>query len=257
MMRGRAWCLLFWLMLCPALAFSHSAALCPALPEDYTGVPPLFEPEPVFTIEALEGESYADSLLAHLNSIHPYHYDKRLGDLVAPWTSPAAALLYPGNGPPRPYNVGDYVGVSLGYNAPLVATPNPSVYQVTWIGSSTATTCFAPAPGRTPYVNGASLTASGTALMWHGYTQSGCTNGYLRYYQVYYNVTGPITVTPSCTDDVWNGDETGIDCGGSCGPCATGGNQVTVEQGDFIINILFAVGLLVVFGLGLLGGMHR
>ena len=84
MMRGRAWCLLFWLMLCPALAFSHSAALCPALPEDYTGVPPLFEPEPVFTIEALEGESYADSLLAHLNSIHPYHYDKRLGDLVHP-----------------------------------------------------------------------------------------------------------------------------------------------------------------------------
>lgn len=29
----------------------------------------------------------------------------------------------------------------------------------------------------------------------------------------------PIVVLPTCNDGVQNGDETGIDCGGSCGPC--------------------------------------
>ncbi len=29
----------------------------------------------------------------------------------------------------------------------------------------------------------------------------------------------PIVVLPTCSDGIQNGDETGIDCGGSCGPC--------------------------------------
>ncbi|EZH74258.1 hypothetical protein ATO12_15440 [Aquimarina atlantica] len=31
----------------------------------------------------------------------------------------------------------------------------------------------------------------------------------------------PCQTTPSCNDGIQNGDETGIDCGGSCAPCAT------------------------------------
>ncbi|MGB5926521.1 MAG: hypothetical protein WBH03_00020 [Cyclobacteriaceae bacterium] len=30
---------------------------------------------------------------------------------------------------------------------------------------------------------------------------------------------GPVVVTPTCSDGIMNGDETGIDCGGSCNPC--------------------------------------
>ncbi len=29
----------------------------------------------------------------------------------------------------------------------------------------------------------------------------------------------PVTPTPTCTDGVQNGDETGVDCGGSCTAC--------------------------------------
>jgi len=32
-------------------------------------------------------------------------------------------------------------------------------------------------------------------------------------------VTEPIIIEPSCSDNIKNGDETGIDCGGSCPPC--------------------------------------
>lgn len=37
---------------------------------------------------------------------------------------------------------------------------------------------------------------------------------------------------PTCNDGVQNGDETGIDCGGSCEPCSTGGTDV-LHQGYF------------------------
>lgn len=41
------------------------------------------------------------------------------------------------------------------------------------------------------------------------------------------------TPTPTCTDDIQNGDETGIDCGGSsCTPCSTAGTT-TLHQGFF------------------------
>jgi len=42
----------------------------------------------------------------------------------------------------------------------------------------------------------------------------------------------PCTVTPTCTDGIKNGDETGVDCGGSsCAPCQTActDNEVTVK----------------------------
>ncbi|WP_161635284.1 GEVED domain-containing protein [Aquimarina macrocephali] len=45
----------------------------------------------------------------------------------------------------------------------------------------------------------------------------------------------PCQVTPTCSDGIQNGDETGVDCGGSCAPCATltycaaNGNSVSDE----------------------------
>ena len=41
--------------------------------------------------------------------------------------------------------------------------------------------------------------------------------------------------TPTCTDGVQNGDETGVDCGGSCTPCQTG-NQYCASQGDSVAD---------------------
>lgn len=35
----------------------------------------------------------------------------------------------------------------------------------------------------------------------------------------------PCVPDPTCTDGIQNGDETGIDCGGSCAPCSTGGGS--------------------------------
>ncbi|MDZ7612446.1 MAG: hypothetical protein U5K51_01005 [Flavobacteriaceae bacterium] len=29
----------------------------------------------------------------------------------------------------------------------------------------------------------------------------------------------PIVITPTCNDGIQNGNETGIDCGGTCAPC--------------------------------------
>lgn len=35
-----------------------------------------------------------------------------------------------------------------------------------------------------------------------------------------------LAVTPTCTDGIHNGDETGVDCGGSCTPCETGSENL-------------------------------
>ncbi|MEL7378281.1 MAG: cohesin domain-containing protein, partial [Bacteroidota bacterium] len=37
---------------------------------------------------------------------------------------------------------------------------------------------------------------------------------------------------PSCNDGVQNGDETGVDCGGSCAPCSAGGDELTFSLSD-------------------------
>ncbi|OAV42930.1 M43 family zinc metalloprotease [Lewinella sp. 4G2] len=45
--------------------------------------------------------------------------------------------------------------------------------------------------------------------------------------------------TPTCNDGVQNGDETGVDCGGSCTPCNTGGggcSDVTLTSDNFESN---------------------
>ncbi len=54
----------------------------------------------------------------------------------------------------------------------------------------------------------------------------------------------PCTVDPTCTDGIQNGDETGVDCGGSCSPCQTditycdmSGNN---SGDDSISNVTFA-----------------
>jgi PKD repeat protein len=45
------------------------------------------------------------------------------------------------------------------------------------------------------------------------------------------------TSNPTCTDDIQNGDETGVDCGGSCAPCSTGGDGVVyVNMNDVTAN---------------------
>lgn len=38
---------------------------------------------------------------------------------------------------------------------------------------------------------------------------------------------------PTCTDGLLNGDETGVDCGGSCGPCSTGDSDPAAITGYF------------------------
>ncbi|WP_108809397.1 GEVED domain-containing protein [Aquimarina spinulae] len=40
------------------------------------------------------------------------------------------------------------------------------------------------------------------------------------------------TTTPTCNDGIQNGNETGVDCGGSCSPCATNGTVVYVDMSD-------------------------
>jgi len=40
------------------------------------------------------------------------------------------------------------------------------------------------------------------------------------------NATGMCVATASCTDTIMNGDETGVDCGGSCAPASTCGDGV-------------------------------
>ncbi|GAA4277394.1 zinc-dependent metalloprotease [Aquimarina mytili] len=49
------------------------------------------------------------------------------------------------------------------------------------------------------------------------------------------NISGG-TNNPTCTDGIQNGDETGIDCGGSCTPCINDGTVVYVDMEDKITN---------------------
>jgi hypothetical protein len=41
---------------------------------------------------------------------------------------------------------------------------------------------------------------------------------------------------PTCTDGIQNGNETGVDCGGSCAPCSTGNGVVYVNMNDVTAN---------------------
>jgi len=46
----------------------------------------------------------------------------------------------------------------------------------------------------------------------------------------------PCETTPTCTDGVQNGDETGVDCGGSCSPCETNAPCSTPENVSLEVN---------------------
>ncbi len=47
----------------------------------------------------------------------------------------------------------------------------------------------------------------------------------------------PCTVAPTCSDNIQNGDETGVDCGGtSCTPCSNSGTVVYVDMADETTN---------------------
>ncbi|PKV48229.1 putative secreted protein (Por secretion system target) [Aquimarina sp. MAR_2010_214] len=48
------------------------------------------------------------------------------------------------------------------------------------------------------------------------------------------NITGGSG--PSCNDGIQNGDETGVDCGGSCTPCATNDGVVYVNNEDIAVS---------------------
>ncbi|MDY8137854.1 S8 family serine peptidase [Aquimarina sp. 2201CG5-10] len=63
-----------------------------------------------------------------------------------------------------------------------------------------------------------------------------CTN--IQYGEVEdYTISIEDGVAPSCTDGIQNGDETGVDCGGSsCAPCAGDGTVVYVDNTDIITN---------------------
>ncbi|PKV51990.1 putative secreted protein (Por secretion system target) [Aquimarina sp. MAR_2010_214] len=51
-----------------------------------------------------------------------------------------------------------------------------------------------------------------------------------------YTVTVGGSTSPTCTDGIQNGNETGVDCGGSCSPCATNGTVVYVDMSDETTN---------------------
>ncbi len=42
----------------------------------------------------------------------------------------------------------------------------------------------------------------------------------------------PCQTTPTCNDGIQNGNETGVDCGGSCAPCTTGGDVTTKIEAE-------------------------
>ncbi|WP_438712578.1 GEVED domain-containing protein [Aquimarina muelleri] len=44
------------------------------------------------------------------------------------------------------------------------------------------------------------------------------------------------TTTPTCNDGIQNGDETGIDCGGSCNPCANNNGVIYVNINDITVS---------------------
>ncbi len=45
-----------------------------------------------------------------------------------------------------------------------------------------------------------------------------------------------IKAVPTCTDGIQNGNETGVDCGGSCTPCTTNNGVVYVDVNDIIVS---------------------
>ncbi len=78
------------------------------------------------------------------------------------------------------------------------------------------------------YGNGSySVTGGGSTLASGGsFTSSETTN---------FCIGGGNPPTPTCTDGIQNGNETGVDCGGSCAPCNTGGGctESTVFNSGF------------------------
>ncbi|MDH7448026.1 M43 family zinc metalloprotease [Aquimarina sp. 2201CG14-23] len=51
-----------------------------------------------------------------------------------------------------------------------------------------------------------------------------------------YTVRIDNVATPTCTDGIQNGDETGIDCGGSCAPCNTNDGVIYVDIADETVS---------------------
>lgn len=170
--------------------------------------------------------------------------DRRLGAGVTPWNNPAAAVLYCGIGPIRPYAVGDYICTDI-YNGFNVANRLyiVGVEQMESLGSERVLYIT-----KYPRFNGAAVAGS-TIFYNKDYTLS--TGQYIHASALGTLQTWP---SPTCSDNVWNGDETGIDCGGStCDPCETPQTGLTdQEKAQALAGVLvgFAVLLCVVTGIG-------
>ncbi len=88
-----------------------------------------------------------------------------------------------------------------------------------------------------------SLDSSDTSITVNGGTGPTCTDGIQNGDETGVDCGGSCaacTTTPTCTDGIQNGDETGVDCGGSCAPCTTtptctdgmqNGNETGVDCG--------------------------
>ncbi len=72
-------------------------------------------------------------------------------------------------------------------------------------------------------------------IMRYNTVPSACGNFNYGEAEDYTVVIGDGTVI-SCTDGIQNGDETGIDCGGSCGPCVNDGTVVYVNIDDKVAS---------------------
>lgn len=83
----------------------------------------------------------------------------------------------------------------------------------------------------------ASLVTSNVCNGGGGGTTPTCTDGIQNGNETGVDCGGdcdPCATTPTCTDGVQNGNETGVDCGGSCPPCNTGGGST--EQIKIIVK---------------------
>ncbi|MCM2263557.1 MAG: hypothetical protein NDI73_00025 [Desulfuromonadales bacterium] len=202
-------------LLVPALALAHTTA-CP--PSNAPGEP--FTEVPSLSID-LQVEAMGFENL-------DYAFDRRLSSGYTPWTNAAASVLYNNMSPVRLYAVGDYVSTSFYAGSADITTPRP--FQITSVGSTYASGCTGHAWNWPIRVASFWRGSNGYLYGVSSYTSAGCSVGQSKYSYTIYAAT-PVTFTPSCSDGVWNGDETGIDCGGSCGgSCDTGGVLMPQEQ---------------------------
>lgn len=222
----------------PLPAFSHTTTCPPAPPcPDQYQIENQVTPRTGGELFQLETMGFEDN---------DYSFDKRLSPGLSPWSSAAAATLYYDRMPIRQYRTGDYV--PFRFATGQVSITNKQIGLVTSLVDYNHTPCaiisnLGPPETAHPY-----LSAANSVRIVRDVTNQGCNAGYARYAYTQLTIT-PVTFTPTCSDGVWNGDETGIDCGGSCGPCEVPADPTTA-QGLAGVLVGFALLLAVVTAIG-------